>query len=208
MLTTPAENPFAIAICIGSEEESLRVRLLSMPHARQAPAMKAAPASTDTPRPSHDRRAAPSRMEKAPKQEAAVDVFPKHQPCNAHRGEPFEIQQQRTRGGVGQIEAEHQEKRPQHAAEQNNGGKPRNVRAPERRFGRGQAYGIAGEMHASQADSGTKVEQSGKQLRVNDTQQYFREWSGRAKHRSRSKRQRYAGPQMREVGELHGQRLS
>ena len=42
MLTKPAVRPFHIAICDGSLPEILRVRLLSIPQARQAAAMRSA----------------------------------------------------------------------------------------------------------------------------------------------------------------------
>ena len=65
--TVPATNPFIMAIKSGSEEESLRVRLLSIPHARHAPATRTAPEFSRTPCPSHDRTTAPARIARAPR---------------------------------------------------------------------------------------------------------------------------------------------
>ena len=53
-LTAPATRPLIMAICTGSAADSLRVRLLSMPQARQAPAMSKAPQSRPTPPPCQD----------------------------------------------------------------------------------------------------------------------------------------------------------
>jgi len=55
-----------MAICTGSEPLSLRVRLLSIPQARQAAAMKAAPGPTPAGPPCQDRTTAPARMAEAP----------------------------------------------------------------------------------------------------------------------------------------------
>jgi hypothetical protein len=49
--TGPATRPLSIAICTGSAAESLRVRLLSMPQDRHAPAMRRAPSSSPPCRP-------------------------------------------------------------------------------------------------------------------------------------------------------------
>ena len=43
--TQPATRPLIMAICTGSAEDSLRVRLLSMPQNRQAASMKMPPVS-------------------------------------------------------------------------------------------------------------------------------------------------------------------
>ena len=54
-----------MAIWTGSADDSLRVRLLSMPHATQAQAISAAPTSSAA-APCHDGSAAPTRIAKAP----------------------------------------------------------------------------------------------------------------------------------------------
>ena len=48
-LTTPAARPLAMAICTGSADDSLRVRLVSTPQHRQAATMKAAPKRMTSP---------------------------------------------------------------------------------------------------------------------------------------------------------------
>jgi short chain dehydrogenase len=58
-------GPLSMAICTGSAEESLRVRLLSMPQDIQAAAISTAPQSREA-LPSHDSSAAPARMANAP----------------------------------------------------------------------------------------------------------------------------------------------
>jgi hypothetical protein len=62
----PATNPLIIAICRGSAEESLRVRLLSTPHAKQAPAIASAPRLRRVGPPCQDSIVAPARMANAP----------------------------------------------------------------------------------------------------------------------------------------------
>src|SRR5215472_11270810 len=64
-LTIPATNPLSIVSCTGLAEESLRVRLLSMPQQRQATAIRSAPHWKDA-CPCHDNTAAPARIENAP----------------------------------------------------------------------------------------------------------------------------------------------
>ncbi len=65
--TVPATKPFVMAIRTGSADESLRVRLLSIPHARHAPAKRSAPEFRRTPCPSHDRTTAPATIASAPR---------------------------------------------------------------------------------------------------------------------------------------------
>ncbi len=62
----PAANPFIIAMRTGSAADSLRVRLLSMPQARQAIAINIPPISSRTSCPCHDRATAPASMAAAP----------------------------------------------------------------------------------------------------------------------------------------------
>ena len=64
--TVPAARPLIIAVSTGSAEDNFRVRLLSMPQARQAAAISTAPVSTSMPRPRQERIAAPPRIAKAP----------------------------------------------------------------------------------------------------------------------------------------------
>src|SRR5262245_64183640 len=60
-LTGPAINPFHCTICSGSASETLRVRLLSMPQATQAPMMASGPATLSIVGvPDHDTVAAPA----------------------------------------------------------------------------------------------------------------------------------------------------
>src|SRR3546814_6069152 len=66
-LTVPAATPFIIAICTGSALLSLRVRLLSMPQARHAPAIAKIPAPPPFgPPPRQDNKSAPPRIAAAP----------------------------------------------------------------------------------------------------------------------------------------------
>ena len=105
-------RPLISAMTTGSADESLRVRLLSMPHARQAAAISKPPSSRRSPRPCQDNTNAPARIEAAPSRRPTIDVLPKHDPGDRHGRQSFEIQQQRTRGGRSSREPEHQQQRP------------------------------------------------------------------------------------------------
>src|SRR5215471_12622263 len=60
-LNGPAINPFNMAICNGSASETLRVRLLSSPHATQAPTIASGPTMlSKVGAPDHDNTAAPA----------------------------------------------------------------------------------------------------------------------------------------------------
>jgi len=60
-LNGPAINPFSMAICSGSASDTLRVRLLSNPHATQALAMASGPTMlSKLGAPDHDSTAAPT----------------------------------------------------------------------------------------------------------------------------------------------------
>src|SRR3546814_710041 len=66
-LTVPAATPFIIAICTGSALLSLRVRLLSLPQARHAPAIAKIPAPPPFgPPPHQDNQSGPHRVAAAP----------------------------------------------------------------------------------------------------------------------------------------------
>ena len=66
-LVEPATRPLIMAISTGSADESLRVRLLSMPQLRQAAAMNRLPVSRLRPSPVQDSSTAPARMAAAPR---------------------------------------------------------------------------------------------------------------------------------------------
>jgi hypothetical protein len=66
MFTVPATNPLTNAIWAGSAALSLRVRLLSIPQARQAPAIATAPRPTPSGPFCQDSASAPSRIAAAP----------------------------------------------------------------------------------------------------------------------------------------------
>src|SRR5690348_6451616 len=106
-LTVPAAMPLIIAVSTGSADDNFRVRLLSMPQARQAAAISAAPVSTSTPRPPQERIAAPARIAKAPSSSLPSTFSRKTSQANAHREETLQIEQQRARGGVRARQAEH-----------------------------------------------------------------------------------------------------
>ena len=147
-LTAPATRPLTSAICTGSAAESLRVRLLSMPQARQAPAISKRRRDRGRPRPPcQDSSTAPARIGEGARQQAAVDILAEDQPGDRHRGEALEIEQQgRRRIGAG--EAEHQQQRPDHAAGEHDGGEPGQVSAAQRRLGRAEPQRDAPIQHA------------------------------------------------------------
>src|SRR5438132_12164674 len=63
MFTVPAIRPFMPATCIGSAEETLRVRLLSRAQQKQAPQMHSAPHGTEsTGCGSHESNTPPRKM--------------------------------------------------------------------------------------------------------------------------------------------------
>src|ERR1043166_172338 len=67
-LTVPATKPLAAAICIGSPEETLRVRLLSMAHAKHAPVIRIGPQGMPTSGfPAHDKTTPPAMIAAIPK---------------------------------------------------------------------------------------------------------------------------------------------
>ena len=65
--TTPATSPLIAAICTGSPADTFRVKLLSMPQARQAPAMANVPqAGSPVGLPAHDSTTPPAVMQAMP----------------------------------------------------------------------------------------------------------------------------------------------
>ena len=64
--TVPAASPFTRAICSGSVALSLRVRLLSIPQAMQAPTMASEPTPSPLGPPCHESRTAPVSIAAAP----------------------------------------------------------------------------------------------------------------------------------------------
>ena len=62
----PAARPLISAMTTGSADESFRVRLLSMPHARHAAAISKPPPSIRIPCPCQESTTAPARIEAAP----------------------------------------------------------------------------------------------------------------------------------------------
>ena len=107
-----------VAVTTGSAEDSLRVKLLSMPQAIQAAAMSAAPASGRTPPPLHVNTTAPAMMVNAPRDQPPINVLPEHHPGDQHGCQPFEIEQKRSGRGGGVRQPNHQQERTGHPAEQ------------------------------------------------------------------------------------------
>ena len=66
VFTVPAARPLIVAVSTGSAEDSFRVRLLSIPQARQAEAINSAPMSSSIPCPRQESTVAPARIAQAP----------------------------------------------------------------------------------------------------------------------------------------------
>src|SRR3982750_3217393 len=95
--TLPATRPLMRAICTGSAADSLRVKLLSMPQARHAPAIAKAPQPklNSPPSPDQDSKTAPAKIANAPNSKRRSTIFPEDQPGDGHCGQTFKVEQKR-----------------------------------------------------------------------------------------------------------------
>ena len=127
-LNGPAISPFSSTICSGSASETLRVRLLSRPHARHAPTIasgptrglyrwRAGPGKDD--RPSHETRHA--------ERDATVEILMENEPCHEGGCRTFKREEKRGGGGIGACKTNHQEQRADHATDCNRTSEPRKV---------------------------------------------------------------------------------
>ncbi len=188
-LTEPATSPFTEAIQVASVSDTLRVRLLSMPHAKHAPRIASAgqmPAKCASPdqlkhdSPGHDRQHA--------QRNAAVAVLLEREPRQQRRKHPFRIEQQRCARCRHPGQPQHQQQRPDDPAGHNRPRKPRHfsARQPDR-------LGLADMAVQSKADAGTQIQQPGQQPRADRIQQQFRQRRAGPEQDRRTQRSRHAG---------------
>jgi len=151
-------QPLIDAIQVAPVSDTLRVRLLSMPQAKQAPSTASAgQRPTNRAWPGHDGRHA--------QRDAAVDILLEGEPSQQRGEHPFGVEQQRSTGRRHAGQAQHQEHRADDAAGSDRAGKPQQPIARQRHGRCADDPTVERE-----TDSGTEIEQAGQQPRVDRVQ--------------------------------------
>jgi hypothetical protein len=179
-----------MAICTGSGRGQPAGQVVVDPPAQAGRRdQQAAPVDSGPPLPGQEHGAGEDR--ERPGEEPAVHVLSEQQPGDPHGRQGFEVQEQRGAGGVGAGEAEHQQQRPDGAADQDHQRQPRQVAAAQRSLGRRE--GGARRADRGEADAGAEVEQAGHHPRIDLAEQQLGEGRAGAEQEGGEERERDAG---------------
>ena len=119
-------------------------------------------------------------------EDAAIDILPKHNPGDRHRGEALGIEQEGPGGGRSERQAPHEQGRAENAAEQYNCAKPGEVACAQRRLGAPETKQTASRYDQCEAGTRAEIKQPGKQQRIGDAEEQLCNRGARSKQECRA----------------------